>query len=179
MGGTVSLLAAVEAPALCRRLVLFDPVLTGRVTPEDLANSPLYQGATRRRAVYPSRSAARDSYRGRGAFKAWPEDTLADYVRAGFRTLETGEVTLTCAPAWEASGFSAHGHDTLGALARIDRPMDILLAESGSTFRPPSPELFEGRPIRQVVAPGTTHLLPMEAGDLVRDFLAEALRAAA
>ncbi len=46
---------------------------------------PLVQGALRRRSVFDNREAAFTAYRGRGAFKTWPETMLADYVGGGFK----------------------------------------------------------------------------------------------
>ncbi len=45
----------------------------------------LAEGALRRRSDFPSREAALAAYRGRGAFRTWPEAPLADYVADGFR----------------------------------------------------------------------------------------------
>jgi pimeloyl-ACP methyl ester carboxylesterase len=176
LGGTVSLLAAHQAPERVRRLVLLDPV----ILPEDhdpsaSAASPMVQGAIRRRSIFPDRTTALDAYRGRGAFKTWPESVLRDYVSAGFAELPNGEVTLACAPAWEASNFASHGHDVWGALRDGGRPIHILRADHESTCR------FEGMAssadrIRVKTIPGTTHFLPMEKPEPVRAALEAALR---
>ena len=174
MGGTVSLLAAAQAPERARRLVLFDPViLPERHDPSASARSPLVLGALRRRAIFPDRGAARDAYRGRGAFKAWPEAMLSDYVAGGFVDLPGGEAALACDPRWEASNFTSHGHDSWGALRSSLCPIEILRAEHDSTCR------FEGLAsaadrIHVETIPGTTHFLPMERLDLARAALAEA-----
>jgi hypothetical protein len=94
---------------------------------------PLVQGALRRRAVFDSREAAFTAYRGRGAFRTWPEAMLADYVGGGFRDRDDGKVELACAPAWEASNYSAQAHDPWRAMGRIRCPARILKAEKGST----------------------------------------------
>ncbi len=84
MGGTASLLAAAERPERVRRLVLLDPVIQ---PPERRGegHAGLAEGALRRRSDFPSREAALAAYRGRGAFRTWPEAPLADYVADGFR----------------------------------------------------------------------------------------------
>lgn len=178
MGGTISLLAAAAAPERVKALALFDPVI---MPPEvvaqsragQLADSPLVQGALRRRAVYPSHAAAVEAYSGRGAFRTWTSEMLADYVADGFKPTADGQVELSCAPAWEASNFTSHGHDPWAALAGLDVPIRILRAEEGSTCRIEGHEAeldASGRVTVETI-PGTSHFLPMERPDLVRDVL--------
>lgn len=181
MGGCVSLLASAEAPQAVRSQVLFDPVIIpedkGPPKPEVL-NSPLAVGARNRRAVFASRPAVVEAYRGRGAFKTWSEDMLADYVADGFRDTADGQVTLACMPAWEASNFTSHGQDPYDAFARSICPMRILRAEVGSTCRIDDRMealTADGR-IRIETVAGTSHFLPMERPDLVREALDTALR---
>lgn len=182
MGGTASILASAEAPDRVKSLVVFDPVVLG---PEaitaarngEITESPLVQGALRRRSVFPSRAAAVEAYTGRGAFRNWTSAMLADYVADGFREREDGEVELTCAPEWEASNFTSQAHDTWDAFARSKAPIAIFRAETGSTCRVEGQEdaLAASGRITLRTVPGTTHFLPMERPDVV----AEALRAAA
>ena len=182
MGGCVSLLASAEAPAAVRSLVLFDPVIIpedkGPPKPEVL-NSPLAVGARNRRAVFASKAAVVEAYRGRGAFRSWSEDMLVDYVADGFRDTADGQVTLACKPAWEASNFTSHGQDPYDAFARSVCPIRILRAEVGSTCRVDDQMArltADGR-IRIETVAGTSHFLPMERPDLVREALDAALRA--
>lgn len=173
MGGTASLLTAAAQPASVRALALFDPVVMPNDVPQDVntvQNSPLVAGALRRRAVYPSRQAAFEAYRGRGAFRSWSTAQLTDYVAAGFGPTEDGEVTLTCAPAWEASNFRTHNYDAWAAFRGSRCPIGILRAAEGSTFRLEGRETELGSDGRITVetVPGTTHFLPMERPDLVR-----------
>jgi len=179
MGGTTSLLAAAAEPARVKRLALFDPVIMPKealAAPETIAESPLVQGAMRRRANFPSKAAALAAYVGRGAFRSWTSAQIADYVEAGFRETADGEVTLTCTPEWEASNFRTHNYDPWGAFAASRCPIDIRRAEIASTCRIDGreAELTAGGRIRIETVPGTTHFLPMERPDVV----AEALRAA-
>ena len=175
MGATASLLAAATEPDRCRRLALFDPVILPPGMAGVSAESPMILGAKRRRAVFPSRAAAITSYTGRGAFKTWPAAILADYVEAGFRETADDEVTLACTPAWEASGFAAHGHDPWDALRQSTCPIDILRAETGSTFHIDGAEAVALGRIRVSVAPGSTHFIPMEFPDLIRSRLIAAI----
>lgn len=180
MGGTISLLAAAAAPDRVRALALFDPVvmppdMVARNLAAGVTESPLVQGALRRRSVFPSREAVIAAYTGRGAFRSWTADMLADYVADGFRETAEGEVELSCSPAWEASNFTSHAHDPWAAFDAVDIPIRILRAADGSTCRIDGHEarLTSSGKVRIETVPGTTHFLPMERPDLVRELLAE------
>ena len=185
MGATVSLLAAAEAPEAVRGLVLLDPVIVPRAmafyarlpwTSGALwKRMPIVQGALRRRAVFDSREAAFTAYRGRGAFKTWPEAMLADYVGGGFRDRDDGKVELACAPAWEASNYAAQGHDPWRAMARLRCPARILRAEHGSTARLGAAARLTRRypKVRVETVTDASHFLPMERPDLVREAIFE------
>jgi pimeloyl-ACP methyl ester carboxylesterase len=175
MGATASLLAAAEDPGCCRRLVLFDPVILPPEQDAVSAESPMILAARKRRAVFPDRAAVAASYTGRGAFRTWPAPILADYIQSGFRDTPTGDVTLACTPAWEASGFAAHGHDPWAALQRSRCPIEILRAETGSTFHIDGAEALDPARIEVTIAAGSTHFLPMEFPDLVRSRLTAAM----
>ncbi|MGH6963732.1 MAG: alpha/beta fold hydrolase [Phenylobacterium sp.] len=178
MGGTSSLLAAAAEPARVKALALFDPVVMSAGIASDaeaMRDNPLAAGAERRRATFPSKAAVIEAYTGRGAFRTWRPQQLADYVEAGFRETETGEVTLTCTPAWEASNFRTHNYDIWAAFRESRCPIRILRAETASTFRLEGAEADRaatGR-IDTETIPGTSHFLPMERPDLVRATLAE------
>ncbi len=181
MGGTAALLAAAEAPARVRSLALLDPVIlppdagVGRLGGE----SPMVQGALRRRRIFPSRAAAVEAYRGRGAFRTWTEAQLQDYVEAGFRDRPDGSVELACSPEWEVSNYVNQGHDSWWAFEHSLCPIHILRAEHESPGR------IDGRlealqasgRIRIDTIPGTTHFLPMERPELVREAILEAVAA--
>lgn len=172
MGATTCLLAAAVEPARVKALALFDPVLFdhARAAVEQSGDNPLAQGADRRRAVFPDKAAAVAAYTGRGAFRSWSAEQLADYVEGGFRETADGEVTLACAPAWEASNFRIHGYDAWAAIRAIRRPVRMLRAETGSTARIDDnlEELAANPQLTVETVPGTTHFLPMERPDIVR-----------
>lgn len=183
MGGTASLLAAAEAPERVRALALLDPVIRpltpAPFSPEQVGASGMVQGALKRRRVFPSRAAAVESYRGRGAFRTWTEAQLADYVEAGFLDQPDGTVTLACTPEWEVSNYVNQEHDSWAAFDASRCPIHILRAERESPGR-----LDEGLDRLQATArihidtvPDTTHFLPMERPDLVRAAILEAIAA--
>lgn len=181
MGGACGLMAAAAAPDRVKALVLFDPVILPRAVVRDYdetlyRDSPMVLAALRRRAVFPSRQAAFEAYRGRGAFASWSDAQVADYVAGGFCDTVDGQVTLACSPQWEASNFTAHRHDPWAAFAATKCSIRILRAATDSTCR-----LEEDLPMLEALGriwvetvPGTSHFLPMERPDLVCDALAEA-----
>ena len=166
MGAVVALLAAGQRPDRVRAVVMLDPVILPR--PAALAMSlpligrsarryPLVKNALRRRGRFESRTAAMDAYRGRGAFRGWPDAVLGDYVADGFRNVEDG-VELTCAPEWEASNYAAQGCDPWPVLRGLGRPVTILRAEHGSTCSL-GPDRVSGVDVEMVA--GGTHFFPM------------------
>jgi pimeloyl-ACP methyl ester carboxylesterase len=183
MGGTASLLAAAARPEQVRALALFDPVIlpadAPHPPPEGEGASPLVHGALRRRRAFPTRAAAADAYRGRGAFRTWTESMLQDYVAAGFVDQPDGSVTLACTPEWEVSNYVNQAHDSWGAFERSICPIRILRAEQGSPGRIDErlDALTASGRIRIETVPGTTHFLPMERPDLVREAILEAVAA--
>ena len=174
LGATTSLLATVAAPEPVRNLVLFEPVLTDEAAlGVPLADMPLTRAALRRRADFPDRAAAMEAYRGRGAFETWSEAQLADYVAAGFHDTPSGQVTLACRPEWEASTYAVQNYDALQLLDQVGRPVRIFVGEAGSGVSPQARARAGARFAVETV-PGTTHFLPMERPDLVRQALREA-----
>lgn len=174
MGGTSSLLAAAHEPARVKALALFDPVVFPvGVERDTMTDNPLAEGALRRRAVFASKASVVEAYTGRGAFRTWRPEQLADYAEGGFRETAAGEVTLTCAPAWEASNFRTHNYDPWAAFRATRCPIRILRAEVASTARldEGQAELEATGRVRVDLIPGTSHFLPMERPDLVRETL--------
>ncbi len=174
MGGATVLLAAPRLAAA--RIVLFDPVIAaegfyvpGRTPSWD---QPLAQGAMRRKPGFASRAEAAAAYRGRGAFRTWPDVMLDDYVQDGLRDMPDGGVTLACAPAWEAANFAcfAMSDPRVGL-----RPgVRVLRAELGSTCALDA-AAAAAVGVRLESVPGTTHFLPMERPDMVQAALREAV----
>lgn len=176
MGGTTSLLAAAAEPGRVKALGLFDPVIFDQARAlQDLhGDNPLADGAARRRAVFPDKRAAFDAYNGRGGFRTWRPEQLADYVEAGFAPAPDGGVALTCAPAWEESNFRIHNYDAWAAFRAARCPVRILRAEFNSTARiDDNLADLEAIGARWETVPGTTHFLPMERPELVRQVLRE------
>ncbi|MBN8528021.1 MAG: alpha/beta hydrolase [Caulobacterales bacterium] len=186
MGGTAGLLAAAARPERMRGLVLADPVIMTRQAVlafhlpllRDLPRrSPLVVNALKRRSEFDSRAAALAAYRGRGAFKGWPDAVLADYLADGLVPAPDGGLTLACTSQWEASNYAAQAHDPWRAMRRLTCPIHILKAEAGLACHVPQPP--RGLPhVTVETLPGSTHFLPMLQPDVVRDALRAMLEAA-
>jgi pimeloyl-ACP methyl ester carboxylesterase len=136
-------------------------------------------GAIKRRRSFPSRAAAVLGYHGRGAFRTWTDAMLADYVADGFRDAPDGSVKLACTPEWEVSNYLNQDHDSWAAFARSVCPIHILRAETDSPGRIDghTDALTASGRIRIDTIAGTTHFLPMERPELVREAIWEAVRA--
>jgi pimeloyl-ACP methyl ester carboxylesterase len=135
----------------------------------------LVVGARKRRPRFASKQAALEAYIGRGAFKTWPPQAVADYVEDGFRQ-DGIEVTLTCTPAWEAAIFSVSTlRDPIDSLAKVSVRVSVLKAEHGATCHLDAHRHIDPFPERSMVTvPGSSHFLPMERSDLVAKALAAA-----
>jgi len=186
MGGTTSVLVAGKRPDLVRGLALIDPVILPEARYRMLemplgkemimSRMPIARGARRRRSHFASREEATAALTGRGFFKTWPADVLADYVADGF--VEEGEgVRLSCTPAYEAATFSSQRHDPWRALESYAGPLVMLRAEIGSTTPPSVAEAIRAqRPSARVaVVNGASHALPMERPDRARAAIETAL----
>jgi pimeloyl-ACP methyl ester carboxylesterase len=186
MGAITSLMVAAAHPERVRGLVLVEPVLVprfsrliaramrliGRGPPP---GSNLAEMAAKRRAIFPSFEMALSSYRGRGAFKTWPEATVADYLRGGLIPTGNGtEMRLACDPLWESAVFQHAPPGGASLAAKVRCPLTLVYAETSNTTRASEVALIERlkRDARIVQVPGTTHFLPMERPDVVQDEIA-------
>jgi len=186
LGGGVALLALAREPALAAALLMIDPaMIPPRLRPWLLLpfgprvlqrRLPIARAAARRRARFPSRDAVLASYRGRGAFRTWLPGFLEDYVEDAFARESDGGVALRCTPAWESATFAAHRHDVRAALRALRVPARLLMAEHGSTTAWALPMVRECAPAMRIeVVPGSTHFIPMEQPERVREAIVSLL----
>jgi hypothetical protein len=180
VGAGTGRLARVVAlrPDLVRALVLFDPVAANFPPDIDREALPLVAGARKRRPVFPDAAAALAAYIGRGAFKTWPDETIAAYLKGGLKPDPEG-VRLACDPLWEAANFIMGPAGVLEAIDAVRCPIAVFTAGEGSTTGVEALErLRDRRPDARIErVAGTTHFLPMERPDLVRAAIREALSA--
>lgn len=180
MGATVSLLTAGARPDLVSSLALIEPVilpaagyafaqLPGGPALQRLT-IPLARGAARRRSTFESREAAAQAFTGRGIFKAFPPEVIADYVEDGLTEAPGGGLRLSCAPTYEAATYCAQRHDPWGALRALQCPVVLLRAQRNSTTQlAAAHRLAALKPdARIATVEGAGHMLPMERPDRAR-----------
>lgn len=177
IGGVSSLLAAAEVPQRVSKLLLLDPVIWGRLTVGLFglpllgrmpSKVPIVKSTLRRRSVFESREQAFESWRGRGAFKGWPDAVLADYVTGGLVKTDKG-FELACSPEWEASNYASQGHNPWRAMRRFRGDIHLMKAGVGSLCVP-GKNTVSSR-VRVETVEGGGHLFPMTHAERVRDAL--------
>ncbi len=180
MGGTVSLLAAGKRTDLVSGLALIDPVILpdAAYTVFELPLAPLLQryaiplarGAANRRARFDSRESAIEAFSGRGVFKAFPPEMVADYVADGLVEDGKGGFRLACRPSYEAATYCAQRHDPWGALRKVTDPLVLIRAERNSTIAEASTHRVVAikADARLATVEGAGHMLPMERPDRAR-----------
>ncbi len=178
LGGATSIDTAGRMAGRVAGLVLADPVMPPTAVSVGInvarifgvpAVNPMARAALGRRRDFPDAATAIKSFTGRGAFKTWAPEMVADYVTGGVKPSDTG-VTLACAPEWEAVNFSTMPDNLTSAFGKIKSPV-ILLAAAKNSTAPAAMTLGA-----KVFCPqmevhridGTTHFLPMERPDLIR-----------
>jgi pimeloyl-ACP methyl ester carboxylesterase len=179
LGAVISLFSAATRPDLASAVIMIEPVTTTRrmrvlwrlLRPIGLLGpSPLTQNTLRRRVIWNSKDEAFAAYRGRGAFRTWPEEMLRDYVEAGLVEDKDGQLRLACSPEWEAANYRLGPPPILDALPRVKCPVTILHGTRASTVFPPILSEIRRRHkgVRLIEVPRASHFLPMEAPELVR-----------
>jgi pimeloyl-ACP methyl ester carboxylesterase len=180
MGGTVSLLAAGKRTDLVCGLALLDPVILpdAGYAMFELPLAPLIQrhamplarGALNRRARFDSREEALAAFSGRGVFKSFPPEVIADYVADGLVEEAGGGLRLACRPVFEAATYCAQRHDPWSALRKVTDPLVLLRAERNSTVSEAAMHRVAAiKPdARVATVEAAGHMLPMERPDRAR-----------
>ncbi|MEI9988709.1 MAG: alpha/beta hydrolase [Rhizomicrobium sp.] len=179
LGASTALMAAAARNDIAKALVLAEPVMVSERTALAAAAArfwgrpekanPLYAMALKRRAQFKSREDAIKSFTGRGAFRTWPAEMVADYVAGGL--LADGDAfRLACDPRWEAASYATYPLRIAALGSRIAVPVTILSGTVGSATTPAVLAQFvrrHGR-TRAIAVEGASHFLPMEHPDLVQ-----------
>ncbi len=181
MGATASLMAAIAKPNWVTGLVLIEPVILPRkyIRWTSLMRAlrfidlkfPMVAQAKQRRGVWPSRDAMFEAYRGKGAFRTWPEDVVRDYVTGGsVDYIDYRQVRLACTPGWEAANYRAGPPDIWQELGNLKMPVTLILGEKRSTCPQMVTELLLKKlpGMRVIRLPEASHFLPMEYPGIVR-----------
>lgn len=175
MGGIVTAVAESRRPGLFRRIAMLDPPIhpTPRLVealrlgldPAPVGRkSSLVEQTRRRRAVWPSREAARAAWRDKPMFAAMTDQAFELYLQEGLAEQNDGQVVLKCDPAVEAHVFeTTNGLDVLDYGPKVSAPVLLAHAERGhfplSLYQSLS-GVFPNCTLIQVPA---GHLLPLEA----------------
>lgn len=187
MGAVVSCRLAARQPGIALSLFLIDPVIFGpmvsasswilrQLKRSDLV--PITKSALNRRAFFDDLDQARNTYRGRGVFKKWPDEMLEDYLQSCFRLRVDGKVELSCTPRWEARNFATMAVDTIPKFRTLKMPTKILAAEVNSTFAPSAERMIKWLNPAIVIErlPGTPHMMPMTDTQVVLRHLSDHAR---
>lgn len=184
LGGRVLVHVAAMRQACFSRLVLIDPVIFDAqsyqirkesqevINPEDLPTA-------RRRNQWSGWEEMFERFVDRAPFNLWEKTILQDYCRYGLAPDESGEgFQLACPPLVEAEIYATNSsEDVTDALGRIKVPVTVMRAQpridggsarsdfSKSPTRPDLAQLFEAG--RDVYLPHLSHLIPMQAPELV------------
>lgn len=185
LGGTVTLMAAIQRPDLFHSLVLIDPPffppweslvwqvmfrvgLAGRM-------HPLVKGALKRRNQFESREAMFAHYRQKKVFAKMDDRALGAYVDALAVPVEEG-VTLRFSPAWEARVYETgmlRDWKTWRALRGLPLPILLLRPEHHPTAPDKTVALLQQRVPQTIhrAIPDTTHLAPLERPEVVAEMV--------
>lgn len=96
---------------------------------------PIARNAGRRRFVFDNLGAAFERYKGRGAFKGVPDETLKDYLEGGLKPHPDG-VQLSCHPLWEQAIFAAQGHNLFKSLSSLPENTQIIYGGKAAVSSP-------------------------------------------
>jgi pimeloyl-ACP methyl ester carboxylesterase len=156
LGGALLLMAADRFPDLFEALVLYEPIVFPP-TPEpfDPGQSPLAQGALRRRREFASYREAIGNYRSKPPMNAFDPAAVEHYVFGGFRPVDpadpTGPVELTCTPEHESATFAAsHNAGLWERLPDIATPTVVI----GGRDEPSNPPARMAEPIADQLGAG-------------------------
>jgi len=165
-GAAALLRAEQERPGTFARLWCYEPVLFAsdeRLEPDD--DDPMAEGARRRRAVWPSRAAAHESYAPRAPFDALDADALRAYIDHGLRDRDDGSVELKCAPEDEAAVYAMGvANGVYQRLREIGRPVLVACGEHTDAIVPKLAAMIVERLPRGrlEVMPGLGHFGPLQ-----------------
>ena len=168
LGAAVTMIAAVERPALFSKLVLIEPIFlppdvlqTLAAEPEAMSSYPLVQTTRNRRNRWPDRETAFEHFRAKSVFSRCADDVLWDYVQHALVEMEDGRVGLRYRREWEARIYSRPPLHVWELLPLVEQPtLGIRGAESDALWQPAWEQW-------QTVQPDATFVEFEDAGHLV------------
>ncbi|MCK0070579.1 alpha/beta fold hydrolase [Kordiimonas laminariae] len=191
IGGYLATVTAADMPERVKELVLLDPVIMSRTMYKilRLANGfmkPEKHPVSRRRTEWDSSESMYQRYKKRAPFKYWEDRALKDYcAHALFGPDEKGVHKLACSPLHEVQIYLNHNGKVIhNALGRVKAPATILRARTAGLFG--NPLSFSVSPTwsklsgafqigRDVHLTDLSHFIPMEAPDVVVNYIKEAI----
>ena len=187
MGAIVALRVAARRPDLVSGLALIEPVFLSGLAYSlfELPLAPLLarllfplaRRASERRRRFASRAAAIKAFTGRGVFKSFSSEQIADYIEDGLVETPSGQVKLACHPRYEAATFCAQRNHPWAALKKCSRPLVVLRAEQHSTISAAAfARIGRMKPhARLANVEGAGHMLPLQRPDRVRSAIEAAV----
>lgn len=176
IGAAISIAAAAARPEQVKGLILLEPVILPPSADLLITAAkglklghklPIAEGAKNRSSKFPSEAAAIERYKGRGAFKSWPDEWIKNYVEGGTQKTKEG-IELSCKPEWEAKTFAVTSHRPWQSIKNLKCPVTLLKGGKGSTCAMSSlnrkKTLHPHNTYR--VMKEASHFLPMEYTDI-------------
>lgn len=187
MGGHCLVQVAAAHPGAFRRLVLVDPVIFD----PDAYTHDRYRGfdgpedhpVSKRRNDWRDWQEMYDRFKDRGSFALWEEAALVDYCRYGVLPKDDGRFELACPPLVESSIYLGNtATDIYQQIPLVKIPVLVLRAKGmdpdehaimdfslSPTWAEVADQFVDGR---DVYLPELTHFMPMQAPELIADFIA-------
>lgn len=165
LGGGALVLAEKARPGSLRALWAFEPILFtsqpgGAEEPEQ---TPLSEGARRRRSRFASRDEVYDRYVARAPLSVLDDRCLRLYIEHGFADTTDGEVELRCQPEFEARTFEQHRNGAAEAVMEITVPVGVAIGEPDSRVAGFLHDLLTGQSKVEVINyPDISHFGPLE-----------------
>jgi pimeloyl-ACP methyl ester carboxylesterase len=176
-GGIATVLAALKEPEHFKAIVLLDPTILSRefcewmrqaIASGQSSQSPLAQGASRRRNQFESVEDVYQRFKGKSVFADWDDEVLRLYAEYGTTANPDGSRRLTWPPEWEAFYFSSYYADVwreIPKLNALDIPLLIIGGGASDTYTPDvAKEVAELLPkATHASIAGHGHLFPQSA----------------
>ena len=182
MGGHSVTMAAALEPSRFGALLLVDPVIARTIrVPGGEEGPPSF--VAKRRDDWSSVEEMVERFSAREPHSRWDPRVLRDYCEYGLIPAEDGDgFRLACPPPTEAMIYAMGSHDLHDTIGELAIPARVLRAGGGDPSTPAS--AFDGSPTdpevaswfargEDVLLPGYSHFIPMEAPALVARHAAE------
>lgn len=184
LGGIALLRAALREPQRFSSLILLDPVLFPpvfirtwnifRMLKMVRFLHPLVPSAQRRRRIFKNRELLIKSYRSKSVFRYFSDQALEAYVNGITCPNEDGSFKLCYSPEWEVQIYLTGVWPDMELWKKLpDLKIPLLIirgAETDTFYESAGKLVLKKLPSAQVVnIPKSTHLLPLEQPEAVKD----------